>query len=65
MKRDRGVKDKGGEMGGGRDLFIGPENVRTEFYLPASPQPPHWTSLRDQHFGFFATSFSWLFPADY
>ena len=31
-----GVKDKGGEMGVGRDLFIGPENVRTEFYLPAS-----------------------------
>ena len=38
MKRDRGVKDKGGEMGGGRDLFIGPENVLTEFYLPARPQ---------------------------
>ena len=41
----RGVKDKGGEMGVGRDLFIGPENVRTEFYLPASrlatsPPPP-------------------------
>ena len=39
------MKDKGGEMGVGRDLFIGPENVRTEFYLPASqpatsPPPP-------------------------
>lgn len=35
------MKDKGGEMGVGRDLFIGPENVRTEFYLPASRPHRH------------------------
>ena len=35
------MEDKGGEMGVGRDLFIGPENVRTEFYLPASQPVGH------------------------